>query len=83
MQSTSFDFYRLFKYMRNYFGKNLHRLRTSNNMTQTDLAIKLNVSHQSISNYERGQRFCNLDMLCEISELFDVSIDDLLKKKLY
>ena len=82
MQSTSFDFYRLFKYMKNYFGKNLHHLRTSNNITQTDLAIKLNVSHQSISNYERGQRFCNLDMLVRVSELFDVSIDDLLKTPL-
>lgn len=80
MQSTSFDFYRLFKYMKNYFGKNLHYLRTSNNMTQTDLAIKLNVSHQSISNYERGQRFCDLDMLVQVSELFHVTIDDLLRK---
>ena len=69
--------------MKNYFGRNLHYLRTSNNMTQTDLAIKLNISHQAISNYERGQRFCNLDMLVQVSELFGVSIDDLLKKKLY
>lgn len=69
--------------MKNHFGKNLRYLRVSNNMNQTDLALKLHTSHQSISNYERGQRFCNLDMLCEISELFDVSIDDLLKKKLY
>lgn len=49
-------------------------------MTQTDLAIKLNVSHQSISNYERGQRFCDLDMLVQVSELFHVTIDDLLRK---
>lgn len=69
--------------MKNYFGKNLRYLRLSNNMTQTDLSDKLHTSHQSISNYERGQRFCALDMLVRVSELFDVSIDDLLKKKLY
>lgn len=69
--------------MKNYFGKNLRYLRASNNMTQTDLAAKLNVSHQAVSNYERGQRSCNLDSLILLSELFDVSIDDLLKKKLY
>lgn len=69
--------------MKNYFGKNLRYLQVSNNMTQTDLAVKLNVSHQAVSNYERGQRSCNLDSLILLSELFDVSIDDLLKKKLY
>lgn len=69
--------------MKNYFGKNLRYLRVTNNMTQTDLAAKLNVSHQAVSNYERGQRSCNLDSLILLSELFDVSIDDLLKKKLY
>lgn len=69
--------------MKNHFGKNLRYLRVTNNMTQTDLAAKLNVSHQAVSNYERGQRSCNLDSLILLSELFDVSIDDLLKKKLY
>lgn len=68
--------------MKNYFGKNLRYLRVSNNMNQTDLALKLHTSHQSISNYERGQRFCDLDMLVRVSELFDISIDDLLKTPL-
>lgn len=69
--------------MKNHFGKNLRYLRVSNNMTQTDLAVKLNVSHQAVSNYERGQRSCNLDSLILLSELFDVSVDDLLKKQMY
>lgn len=66
--------------MKNYFGKNLRYLRISNNMNQTDLARELHTSHQSISNYERGQRFCDLDMLVQVSELFHVTIDDLLRK---
>ena len=69
--------------MKNYFGKNLRYLRLSNNMTQKDLSTELHTSHQSVSNYERGQRFCNLDTLVQVSELFDISIDDFLKKKLY
>ena len=69
--------------MNNYFGKNLRYLRGLNNMTQTDLSNKLNITHQSISNYEKGKRFCDLDTLVQVSELFNISIDDLLKKKLY
>lgn len=52
-------------------------------MTQTDLSAKLHTSHQTISNYEREQRFCDFNTLVRISVLFDISIDDLLKKKLY
>ena len=66
--------------MRNHFGDNLYYLRKTNNMTQTDLANKLGVTHQTVSNYEKGNRYCDLDMLIQISELFHVSIDDLLKK---
>lgn len=68
--------------MNNYFGKNIRYFRNIYKMNQTDLAIKLHTSHQSISNYERGQRFCDLDMLVQVSEIFNVSIDDLLKKDL-
>lgn len=68
--------------MKNYFGNNLRYLRSVHNITQTDLANKLNVSHQAISNYERGERSCNLDALILLSELFDVSVDDLLKTSL-
>lgn len=52
-------------------------------MTQTDLSAKLHTSYQTISNYEREQRFCDFNTLVRISVLFDISIDDLLKKKLY
>lgn len=68
--------------VKNYFGKNLRYLRCLNNMTQIDLAKKLSITRQSISNYERGQHFCDLNTLVGISELFNISIDDLLKKKL-
>lgn len=49
-------------------------------MTQDDLAVKLTVARQTISNYERGNRFCDLNTLVLVSDLFGISIDDLLKK---
>lgn len=69
--------------MKNYFGKNLKYLRIINNMTQVELSTKLNISHQTIPHYERGERLCDIIMLCKIAQLFEISTDDLLKKKLY
>jgi len=68
--------------MKNNFGKNLRYLRIQQNMTQTDLGYILNVTHQTISNYENNSRLCDLDTLIRISEYFNVSIDELLKNKL-
>lgn len=68
--------------MKNNFSKNLRYLRIQKNMTQTDLGHILNVTHQTISNYENNSRLCDLDTLIRISEYFNVSIDELLKNKL-
>lgn len=69
--------------MKNNFGKNLRYLRIQQNMTQTDLGYILNVTHQTISNYENNSRLCDLDTLIRISEYFNVSIDELLKNKFH
>ena len=68
--------------MKNNFSKNLRYLRIQQNMTQMDLGHILNVTHQTISNYENNSRICDLDTLITISEYFNVSIDELLKNKL-
>lgn len=69
--------------MKNNFGKNLRYLRIQQNMTQTDLGYILNVTHQTISNYENNSRLCDLDTLIRISKYFNVSIDELLKNKFH
>ena len=69
--------------MKNNFSKNLRYLRIQKNMTQTDLGYILNVTHQTISNYENNSRLCDLDTLIRISEYFNVSIDELLKNKFH
>ena len=47
-------------------------------MTQLELADRLNISYQAISNWERGISMPDLSNLSELSELWDVSIDEIL-----
>lgn len=55
--------------------------RNKYNMTQDELSQKLNVSRKTISNWENERSFPDIDILVKISEIFNVSLDDLLKNK--
>ena len=59
-------------------GNKLKRLRTTNNMTQADLAKKLNLTKSVISAYENALRLPSYDVLIQIAKLFHVSTDYLL-----
>jgi transcriptional regulator with XRE-family HTH domain len=59
-------------------AKNLRFLRTEKGLTQTDLAERLGVQRTMISAYEDGRSEPKLSALDIISELFAVSIDELL-----
>ena len=61
-------------------GEKISKLRTEHNMSQGDLAEKMNVSRQSISKWETGASIPDLDKVIALSNLFDVSIDDLAKE---
>lgn len=54
-------------------------LRTSSHMSQEMVASKLDVSRQTVSKWESGCSYPEIDKLIAISELFDVSIDYMLK----
>ena len=58
---------------------NLVTLRKRNGLTQLDLAEKLNVSRQAISRWEVGSAVPSTDNLRILSELYNVSVDDILK----
>ena len=61
------------------FSEKLLTLRKANDMTQEQLAEKLDVSRQSISKWESGQATPDLEKIVEISAIFDVTTDYLLK----
>lgn len=60
------------------FKENLTYLRKSINLSQEDLAEKLNVSRQAISKWENGQSTPDLEMIIALSKLFNVTTDQLL-----
>ena len=60
-------------------GGNLKKYRTSRKMTQQELADRLLVSAQSVSKWECGQSVPELDKLCAVAELLNVSLDALLE----
>lgn len=65
--------------MNTVFGGKMLYLRQKNNLTQEDLADKLEVSRQTVSKWESGATYPEIEKLVQISELYGVSIDFLLK----
>lgn len=63
----------------NLSGK-IKKLRTENNLTQEQLAEKLQVSRSTISSWETGRSYPDLEMVIEICDCFDVSLDFLLRE---
>ena len=61
------------------FSEKLLTLRKANNLTQEQLAEKLDVSRQSVSKWESGQATPELDKIVALSAIFDVTTDYLLK----
>lgn len=62
-------------------GERICKLRTQKSLSQGDLADALDVSRQSISKWETNASVPELDKLVRLSELFDVSLDELITGK--
>ena len=61
------------------FGDMIKNLRQSRNLNQVQLAASLNVSKQTVSNWENNNILLSIDMLVKISQFFSVSTDYLLE----
>lgn len=59
-------------------SKNLIAYRKLNNLTQLDLAEKLNYSDKAISKWERGECLPDVYTLNQIASLYNITLDDLL-----
>ena len=60
-------------------GDVIKNLRSAQNLNQVQLAKKLNVSKQTISNWENNNILPSIEMLIKISRFFSVSTDFLLE----
>ena len=56
-------------------AKNITELQLLSNMTQLELASKLNYSDKTISKWERGESSPDIGVLVEIADLFGVTLD--------
>ena len=61
-------------------GKNISKIRKENTLTQDDLAEKYFVTRQTISNWENGKSYPDLETLVKMSDDFKISLDVLLKE---
>lgn len=61
-------------------GEKIKLLRTQSNITQKELSTRLNVSSQAVSNWERHKGYPDIGNIIRLSELFNISLDELIKK---
>lgn len=59
-------------------GENLRRLRRAADMTQEQLADKLGVAYQSVSRWENGTTYPDMEFLPVLAGIFGVTVDELL-----
>lgn len=62
-------------------GRKIFTLRKENDMTQVELADKIGVSYQAVSNWERGESMPDIAKLTDLSKIFNISIDQLLNNE--
>lgn len=60
-------------------GETIYKLRTEKGLSQGNLADMLEVSRQSISKWENNSAVPELDKLMKLSEIFDITLDELVK----
>ena len=63
-------------------GEKIQKLRKQNKLSQEALAEKVTVTRQTISKWELGQSLPDLDFIVQLSDIFSVSSDYLIKDEL-
>ena len=60
-------------------GRFIAQCRKNKNLTQTQLAEKLNISNQAVSKWETGKNMPDLSNILELCEILGVTADQLLR----
>ena len=63
-------------------GEKLMRLRKKQGYSQQEVADKLSVSRQTISNWECDQALPAVDKAMELAQLYNISLDDLMENEI-
>ncbi len=63
------------------FNNKLYNLRKQKGLSQEELANRLNVSRQTVSKWEMGDSTPDMEKLIAISDLFEISLDELVMDK--
>ena len=61
------------------FNEKIIMLRKNKNLSQENLGNKLGVARQTISKWELGETTPEMDKLIKMSEIFEITLDDLMK----
>lgn len=59
------------------FGDNLRKIRKSKKMSQEQLAEKVNVTRQSVSKWENGESYPEMNNILELCKIFNCKLNDL------
>ena len=65
--------------LKSQLGSNITVYRKRNSLTQAKLAEQLNYSDKAVSKWERGESMPDVLTLVQLAELFDVTVDELLR----
>jgi len=63
------------------FHDKIYELRKENGFTQEEIAKRLKVSRQTISNWETGSAQPTIDKAMEIADIYEISMDELMGKR--
>ena len=59
------------------FGDNLRQIRKSKKMSQEELALKVKVTRQSVSKWENGESYPEMNNILELCKIFNCKLNDL------
>ena len=59
-------------------GKFIKKIRKQNNLTQSDLANKYNVTYQAVSKWENGINLPEISLIRQMSKDFNISVENIL-----
>ena len=60
------------------FSEEIKRLRKEHHYTQDELAKKLHVTRQAVSNWENEKNLPDIETVIAIAQIFNISLDELI-----